>query len=294
MSIFIAKIVNGPYDIQDDFRSSTVLSNQELEEAKENVVIGYDILTSEGILIRNAQFRRDKNCAVLPEINSTVAVYSEFNNIFLILLVLENFDSNHNPRSKYFNEGMFYPGEIQIEGIGGSFSYYTKDGSIHSASATGQESVTIQNGEGVYIQGQEVELANFIDITEEKKPPNAISNVMSSVKVNNDDSISITTKDMLTKQLLSSIDISPVNGITIKNYVVGIENNNISLDMAGGVKVNNKVGSIEIDKTGNIILKGIDLKLGVTSLIQWLNNHVHLGNLGAPTSIPTVPITIKP
>ena len=92
--------------------------------------------------------------------------------------------------------------------------------------------------------------------------------------------------------IIKYIDIS-VNGITIKNYVVGIENNNISLDMAGGVKVN-KVGSIEIDKTGNIILKGIDLKLGVTSLIQWLSNHVHLGNLGAPTSIPTVPITIKP
>jgi hypothetical protein len=294
MSIFIAKIVNGPYDIQDDFRSSTVLSNQELEEAKENVVIGYDILTSEGIIIRNAQFKRDKNFAVLPEIGSTVVVYSEVNNIFLILLVLENFDSNHSPRSKYFKEKMFYPGEIQVEGIGGSFSYYTKDGSIHSSSATGQESVTIQNGEGVYIQGREAELANFIDKTEEKKPPNAISNIISSVKVNNDDSISITTKDMLTKQLLSSIDISPVNGITIKNYVVGIENNNISLDMAGGVKVNNKVGSIEIDKTGNIILKGIDLKLGVTSLIQWLNNHVHLGNLGAPTSIPTVPITIKP
>jgi hypothetical protein len=72
----------------------------------------------------------------------------------------------------------------------------------------------------------------------------------------------------------------------------------IDISVTSTITFRNQLGSITIDPAGIITLQGLDIKVGQMSLIQWLNNHTHIGNMGAPTSSAAVsftgPIIITP
>ena len=312
MSVFIGKIIAGPFDVKEDIQQSVALTKDQQKQAEGNVLWAYNVLHPNGTIIRNVQWLRTKGFTILPKPYSTVAVNYEYGRLGQIIALLEDPDANASPRSKLAKDGMFSPGEIQLESDGGSFLYLSNDGSVTLSSGTNLESVEVIQDEGVYIQGSETEMANIIDKSEPKVDLGGdVNTVISSMKVNRDDSITVSMRDILTKQLMSQLKLTPLKGTTIKSYIAGVEKSKVELDLLGTITATNnigtvkidplgkitagnQVGAIEIDVTGNIKLSGIDLKVSGVSLIQWLNNHFHIGNLGAPTSPPTVPVIMTP
>jgi len=68
----------------------------------------------------------------------------------------------------------------------------------------------------------------------------------------------------------------------------------IIIDSSGNISLNNDNGTALEIKAGLIYLYGNGVQTGGQDLITWLNQHAHIGNLGAPTSPPLTPILIQP
>lgn len=103
-----------------------------------------------------------------------------------------------------------------------------------------------------------------------------------------------------------NMEIDKLGNITFEVSPSGTSVGKINIDPTGNititgvnVKINNNTSNITIDPVGNINITGTTVKLnnGMENIIKGLsfmqlfNSHVHIGNLGAPTAPPTIPMT---